>query len=124
MLHETRILLNDGASTRPVRISVAVSRQETEELKAGFGRDLLPGLMILGAFLLAGAPGYRRELDCIRFSACAEAWLTFVQDTPIACPKPRQSRSRRWLRRSIPCWSSNVPRLPGRRIMPRTSRMG
>jgi signal transduction histidine kinase len=55
ILHERRILLPTPSGERPVRISVAVNQADTEALKVGFGRDLIPGLALLaGLLLLAG----------------------------------------------------------------------
>lgn len=55
ILHERRVVLDSSSGERPVRISVAVNEADTEALKAGFGRDLLPGLALLaGLLLLAG----------------------------------------------------------------------
>jgi signal transduction histidine kinase len=55
ILHERRVLLGSGPDERPIRISVAVNETETDQLKAGFGRDLVPGLALLGALLLVAA---------------------------------------------------------------------
>jgi len=55
ILHERMVLIGDTGHERPVRISVAINRSEIEPLKAGFARDLLPGLAILGLVLAAGA---------------------------------------------------------------------
>ncbi|MBX3578327.1 MAG: HAMP domain-containing histidine kinase [Rhizobiaceae bacterium] len=55
LLHERRVILTDGGADRPVLIGVAVDRSELEPLMSGFAWDMLPGLAILGAFLLGGA---------------------------------------------------------------------
>ena len=52
ILHERRIVLDSASGEHPARISVAVNEADTDELKAGFGRDLLPGLALLAALLL------------------------------------------------------------------------
>lgn len=52
ILHERRVVLGSGPDERQARISVAVNEAQTESLKAGFGRDLLPGLAILALLLL------------------------------------------------------------------------
>jgi signal transduction histidine kinase len=52
IVHERRIILDTPTGDRPARISVAVNEAETNQLKAGFGRDLVPGLALLGAVLL------------------------------------------------------------------------
>jgi len=52
ILHERRVLLKGPSGQRAVRVSVAVDESDTEALKAGFGRDLVPGLALLGALLL------------------------------------------------------------------------
>lgn len=55
ILHERRVVMDTPSGERSVRISVAVNEADTEALKAGFGRDLLPGLALLaGLLLLAG----------------------------------------------------------------------
>jgi signal transduction histidine kinase len=53
ILHERRVLLETPAGNRPVRLSVAINEADTEALKAGFGRDLVPGLVLLAGLLLA-----------------------------------------------------------------------
>ncbi len=56
LLHETRFRIADNrGGTRTVRVSVAVSRAEAEQLTTGFARDILPALGLLGFALLAGA---------------------------------------------------------------------
>nr|HMQ57391.1 HAMP domain-containing sensor histidine kinase [Rhizobiaceae bacterium] len=55
MLHETRIILADGDGERTVRISVGVNRAEADILAEGFFFDMLPGLALLFAALVAGA---------------------------------------------------------------------
>jgi signal transduction histidine kinase len=45
-------MLESAAGERPARISVAVDESDTESLKAGFGRDLVPGLALLAGLLL------------------------------------------------------------------------
>lgn len=55
ILHEMRVVIAGPGGDRPVRISVAMNRSELDPLMSGFARDLLPGLAILGAVLLAGA---------------------------------------------------------------------
>jgi len=52
ILHERRVMLETPGGNRPARLSVAVNEADTEELKAGFGRDLVPGLVLLAALLL------------------------------------------------------------------------
>jgi len=47
------VVLETPSGERPARTSVAVNEAETEQLKAGFGRDLVPGLALLGFLLLA-----------------------------------------------------------------------
>ncbi len=55
ILHEMRVVVAGPQGGRPVRVSVAVNRSDLDPLMSGFARDLLPGLAILGAVLLAGA---------------------------------------------------------------------
>ena len=85
-------MLDTSSGERPVRISVAVNEAETEALKAGFGRDLLPGLALLaGLLLLAGwiadrAPG---SSACQRtFGHCGRA----DEGVPITCRYPHRRR--------------------------------
>lgn len=54
IVHERRIILDAGASEVPVRIAVAINHNVVDTLRAGFARDLLPGLSLLGVLLLAG----------------------------------------------------------------------
>jgi signal transduction histidine kinase len=55
LLRERRLVLVQRGTDRPVRISVAESEEAARQLQIGFARDLLPGLAILAAVLLAGA---------------------------------------------------------------------
>lgn len=52
ILHERRVVIDTPSGERSVRISVAVNEADTEALTAGFRRDLLPGLALLGGLLL------------------------------------------------------------------------
>lgn len=56
LLHETRFrIADDTGASRTVRVSVAISRAEAQDLTTGFARDILPALGLLGIALLAGA---------------------------------------------------------------------
>jgi signal transduction histidine kinase len=52
ILHERRVVLDTADGERPARISVAVNEANTEALKSGFARDLMPGLAALAGLLL------------------------------------------------------------------------
>ncbi len=54
IVHERRIILDAGSAEVPVRIAVAINHDVVDSLRASFARDLLPGLSLLGALLLAG----------------------------------------------------------------------
>lgn len=56
LLHETRFrIADDAGASRTVRVSVAISRAEAQDLTTGFARDILPALGLLGIALLVGA---------------------------------------------------------------------
>jgi signal transduction histidine kinase len=55
LLRDRRLVLVRRGTDHPVRISVAESEEAARQLQIGFARDLLPGLAILAAVLLAGA---------------------------------------------------------------------
>ncbi len=54
IVHERRLILDGGSREVPVRIDVAINHEVVDTLRAGFARDLLPGLSLLGVLLLAG----------------------------------------------------------------------
>lgn len=53
--HDTVVILTDGGTDRPVRLSVAVDKSEIAALRAGFAYDLVPGLGLLAALILAAS---------------------------------------------------------------------
>lgn len=70
IVHEQLILVPAGGSDHELRVSVAVDRIELQQLEAGFSRDLLPALGLLGTVLVLGfafqiGPGLR-PLDRVR----------------------------------------------------------
>lgn len=54
LVHERLVLIPVGGEDRPMRVSVAISRGELDELAQGFTNDMVPALVILGVVLLAG----------------------------------------------------------------------
>ncbi len=54
LMHEQRVILEHNGVDRPVRIAAAVNMADVDALKAGFARDLVPGLGLLGIVMLAG----------------------------------------------------------------------
>lgn len=54
LVHEQVIIVRFQSADRPLRISVAIDRAELETLKAGFARDVVLALALLGCLLLAG----------------------------------------------------------------------
>lgn len=54
LVHERIVLIPANGKDRRMRVSVAVSRSELDELASGFANDMVPALVILGLVLLAG----------------------------------------------------------------------
>ncbi len=54
IVHERRLIIENGTSEVPVVIAVAINHAVADTLRVGFARDLLPGLSLLGVLLLAG----------------------------------------------------------------------
>lgn len=54
LVHEQLILVPVGDKDHELRVSVAIDRAEIASLEAGFARDLVPALGILGVVLLGG----------------------------------------------------------------------
>lgn len=54
LVHEQIIIVRFQSADRQLRISVAIDRTELDTLKAGFGRDVVLALVLLGCLLLAG----------------------------------------------------------------------
>jgi signal transduction histidine kinase len=54
LVHQRSVILTNKKIDRPITISVAINTSELEALKTGFGYDLVPAIIVLGALLLGG----------------------------------------------------------------------
>lgn len=54
LLHESRVLFEDGSKEVTLRITIGIDSAEITALRSGYTRDLVPALALLSATLLAG----------------------------------------------------------------------